>query len=61
MKRTVGICEAISLQINESTLTGEPMARKTVTEEEFDHEATYPSNYVCRGCTVIDGNGIFVA
>ena len=52
--------EAISLQINESTLTGEPMARKTVHEEEFDHEATYPSNYVCRGCTVIDGNGIFV-
>ena len=52
--------EAISLQINESTLTGEPMARKTVNEEEFDHEATYPSNYVCRGCTVIDGHGIFV-
>ena len=54
------LVEAISLQINESTLTGEPMARKTVKEEEFDHEATYPSNYVCRGCTVIDGNGIFV-
>ena len=52
--------EAISLQINESTLTGEPMAQKTVREEEFDHEATYPSNYVCRGCTVIDGHGIFV-
>ena len=52
--------ETISLQINESSLTGEPMARKTVKEEEFDREATYPSNYVCRGCTVIDGNGIFV-
>ena len=52
--------EAISLQINESSLTGEPMARKSVREEEFDQEATYPSNYVCRGCTVIDGNGIFV-
>ena len=52
--------EAISLQVNESTLTGEPMARKTVKEEEFDHEATYPSNFVCRGCTVIDGNGILV-
>ena len=51
--------EAISLQINESSLTGEQMARKTVNEEEFDHEATYPSNYVCRGCTVIDGHGIF--
>ena len=54
------LCEAIALQLNESTLTGEPMAHKTVREEEFEPEATYPSNYVCRGCTVIDGNGIFV-
>ncbi|MBR4147303.1 MAG: calcium-translocating P-type ATPase, PMCA-type [Bacteroidales bacterium] len=54
------LVEAIALQINESTLTGEPMAQKTVVEEEFDQEATYPSNYVCRGCTVLDGNGIFV-
>ena len=52
--------EAVSLQINESDLTGENMARKTVVEEEFNPEATYPSNYVCRGCTVIEGHGIFV-
>ena len=52
--------EAIALQINESALTGEPMAHKTVNPEEFDPEATYPSNYVCRGSTVIDGHGIFV-
>ena len=54
------LMEAIALQINESALTGEPIAQKTVVEEEFDQEATYPSNYVCRGCTVLDGNGIFV-
>ena len=54
------LVETIALQINESSLTGEPMAQKTVSEEEFDHEATYPSNYVCRGTTVIDGNGIFI-
>ena len=54
------LIEAISLQINESSLTGEPMAHKTVREEEFDREATYPSNRVCRGCTVIDGHGIYV-
>lgn len=54
------LMEAIALQINESTLTGEPMARKTVRPEEFDVEATYPSNYVCRGTTVIEGHGIFV-
>ena len=53
------LIEAIALQLNESSLTGEPMAHKTVREEEFDHEATYPSNYVCRGSTVIDGHGIF--
>ena len=54
------LIESIALQINESSLTGEPMARKTTKEEEFEIEATYPSNYVCRGCTVIDGHGIFV-
>ena len=54
------LIESIALQINESSLTGEPMARKTTKEEEFEVEATYPSNYVCRGCTVIDGHGIFV-
>lgn len=54
------LMEAVSLQINESSLTGELMAHKTTVEEEFDPEATYPSNYVCRGCTVIDGHGIFV-
>lgn len=54
------LIETISLQINESSLTGEPMAMKTVKEEEYDPEATYPSNYVCRGTTVIDGNGIFI-
>lgn len=54
------LIEAIALQINESSLTGEPMARKTVKQEEFDSEATYPSNYMCRGTSVIDGNGIFI-
>ena len=54
------LIETIALQLNESSLTGEPMANKTVKEDEFEPEATYPSNYVCRGSTVIDGNGIFV-
>ena len=52
--------EAVSLLVNESDLTGEPMARKTVAPERFDKEATYPSDYVCRGCTVMEGHGIFV-
>lgn len=54
------LMEALSLRINESDLTGEPSIRKTVVPEEFKEEATYPSNYVCRGSTVIEGHGIFV-
>ena len=52
------LLEAISLQINESTLTGELMVNKTIDEGSFDEEATYPSNEVMRGTTVTDGHGI---
>lgn len=52
------LLQAQSLQINESTLTGEPMIAKTTVEADFDDEATYPSNKVLRGTTVVDGNGI---
>lgn len=50
--------EAVALQINESSLTGEPMCRKTVVEADFDKEATYPSNMVLRGTSVIEGHGV---
>ncbi|MBQ2857592.1 MAG: calcium-translocating P-type ATPase, PMCA-type [Bacteroidaceae bacterium] len=52
------LLESISLQINESTLTGELMVNKTTDEASFDEEATYPSNEVMRGTTVTDGHGI---
>ena len=52
------LLEAISLQINESTLTGELMVNKTTDEASFDDEATYPSNEVMRGTTVTDGHGM---
>ncbi|MDR2388537.1 MAG: calcium-translocating P-type ATPase, PMCA-type [Tannerellaceae bacterium] len=55
------LLEAVSLQINESTLTGEPVISKTTTEKDFDPEATYPSNVVMRGTTVVDGHGVFEA
>ena len=51
------LLEAVSLQVNESTLTGELMVNKTVREEDFDKEATYPSNAVMRGTTISDGHG----
>ena len=54
------LMEAISMRVNESDLTGEPSCSKTTEEDEFKPEATYPSNYVCRGSTVMEGHGIFV-
>lgn len=52
------LVEAVTLQINESSLTGEPVISKTIHEADFDEEATYPSNMVFRGTTVVDGHGI---
>ncbi len=52
------LVEAVSLQVNESTLTGELMVNKTTDEAHFDDEATYPSNAVMRGTTITDGHGI---
>ncbi len=52
--------EAVSLQMDESSLTGEPGINKTVQSANFDEEATYPSNWVMRGTNVIDGHGTLV-
>lgn len=52
------LVEAVSLQVNESSLTGELMVNKTIDETHFDKEATYPSNAVMRGTTVTDGHGM---
>jgi Ca2+-transporting ATPase len=52
------LLEAISLQINESTLTGEPVIKKTTNPAYFEKDATYPSNHALKGTTVADGHGI---
>ena len=52
------LLDAFALQVNESDLTGEPMARKTIEEKDFKTDATYPSNWVMRGSKVIDGHGV---
>lgn len=54
------LLNSTSLRIDESNFTGELYANKTTDEEKFDKDATYPSNYVLRGSTVIEGNGIFI-
>lgn len=51
---------AVSLQVNESDLTGEPVAHKTTIEADFDHEATYPSNMVMKGTKVVEGHCVAV-
>lgn len=52
------LIESVSLQVNESSLTGEPMANKFADPEKNDPRATYPSNMVLNGCTVIEGHGV---
>lgn len=53
------LLESTSLRIDESNFTGELYANKTTNESEFKSDATYPSNFVLRGSTVIEGNGVF--
>ncbi|MDL2221684.1 calcium-translocating P-type ATPase, PMCA-type [Parabacteroides sp. OttesenSCG-928-N08] len=52
------LLEAVSLQVNESTLTGEPIISKTTNEADFKQDVTYPSNAVMRGTSVVDGHGV---
>lgn len=52
------LLESYSLQVDESTLTGELMIDKTTDPEAFDKEATYPSNMVMRGTNVLDGHAV---
>ena len=52
------LLEAVSLSIDESTLTGEPICRKTVDPNDFDPDATFPSNYAMRGTKIMEGHGI---
>ena len=50
------LLEAIGLQVNESSLTGEPVIAKTTKAKDFHSDTTYPSNMIYRGTTVVDGH-----
>lgn len=52
------LLESVSLQMNESTLTGEPIVKKSANPADADPEATYPTNMALRGTTVVDGHGV---
>ena len=55
------LLEAVSLNIDESTLTGEPLCHKTTDSAQFDPDATFPSNYAMRGTKVMEGHGVMQA
>lgn len=52
------LLESTQLNVDESTLTGEPMASKTTDPDHFDPEATFPSDHVMRGTRVMEGHGV---
>ncbi|MDE6575484.1 MAG: haloacid dehalogenase, partial [Muribaculaceae bacterium] len=54
------LAEAVQLSIDESSITGEPLCRKTTVEADFDPEATFPSNHAMRGTKVMEGHGVML-
>lgn len=53
------LIEATQLSADESTLTGEPICRKSTNPDDFDSEATFPTNHVMKGTKVMEGHGMF--
>lgn len=52
------LLEAVSMSVDESTLTGEPSCRKTTNPDDFDPDATFGSDEVMRGTKVMEGHGV---
>ena len=53
------LIESTDLQIDESSLTGEPIITKHADPEKNDKEATYPSSKVLRSTMVMNGRGSY--
>ncbi len=54
------LIDSLGLRINESSLTGEPQVSKSHLESDKDGDATYPTDMVLRGTTVMEGRGVMV-
>lgn len=52
------LLEAVSMHVDESTLTGEPVCYKSTEESDFDADATFPTNHLLRGTKVMEGHGV---
>lgn len=52
------LVDSLGLAVNESSLTGEPLARKSHHPDDVaGKETTYPADMVMRGTTVVEGRG----
>ena len=52
------LLQSADLQIDESTLTGEPIINKHASPNVHEEEATYPTNMVLRSTMVMNGSGL---
>jgi len=53
------LIDSVDLQIDESSLTGEPIITKHADPKKNDTEATYPSSKVLRSTMVMNGRGTY--
>lgn len=52
------LVEATHMQVDESSLTGEPVCHKSVLADEQDADATFPTDHVLRGTKLLEGHGV---
>ncbi|MDE6417640.1 MAG: calcium-translocating P-type ATPase, PMCA-type [Duncaniella sp.] len=52
------LLETVMLNVDESSLTGEPVAHKSVRPEDADPDATFPTDHAMRGTKVMEGHGV---
>ena len=49
------LIESEGLIVDESSFTGEILCPKSADPDDFDRNATYPSNVILKGCILVDG------
>ncbi|MCM1290547.1 MAG: calcium-translocating P-type ATPase, PMCA-type [Prevotella sp.] len=52
------LLESVTLSVDESTLTGEPLCHKSAKAEDADPDATFATDAVMRGTKVMEGHGV---
>lgn len=53
------VLNSTSFKVDESNFTGEPYVDKTAIKDEFDPDATYPSDFLLRGSIVLEGSAVY--